>query len=167
MSIFFPHWDFHRIYEIPTEFFRLRGVKVALLDVDNTLTTHDNPIPHEEVLGWLERQRKGGLRLMILSNNTQERVAPFAEGLGLEYIADARKPLGGPLRRALERMGVRPEETAVIGDQIFTDILCARLAGCTAVLVEPMEAEPMIFFRFKRALERPILRAYRKRKERG
>ena len=167
MSVFFPHADFKRIYEIPTEFFQQWGLTVALLDVDNTLTTHDNPTPHKEVLGWLERQRNSGLRLMILSNNTEERVAPFAEGLGLEYIADAHKPLGGPLRQDLGKLGVRPEETAVIGDQIFTDILCARLAGCTAVLVEPMEPEPMAFFRVKRTLERPILRAYRKRKGRG
>ena len=53
MSIFYPDHDFRRIYEIPASFFVERGIKVLLLDVDNTLTTHDNPIPHERVwIGW-------------------------------------------------------------------------------------------------------------------
>lgn len=167
MSVFYPHCDFRRIYDIPVSFWRERGITALLLDVDNTLTTHNNPQPHEKILDWLARQRDAGLRLMILSNNHEERVRPFAQHLGLEYIASAAKPLPGRLRRALAALGVRPEETALIGDQIFTDILCGRLAGCLSVLVEPMEPEESAFFRAKRRLETVVLRRYRKAKEKS
>ena len=165
MSFFYPHYDFKRIYQISSEFWQQQGITALLLDVDNTLTTHDNPVPHEQVLEWLDIQRDAGLRLMILSNNHPDRVRPFAQMLGLEYIADAAKPLPWHLRRALAELGVKPSQTALIGDQIFTDILCGRLTGCTAVLVEPMEPESSRFFRFKRKLEIGILKRYRAHKE--
>ncbi|MEA5012579.1 MAG: YqeG family HAD IIIA-type phosphatase [Angelakisella sp.] len=165
MSVFYPHYDFKRVYMIPSEFWQHKGITALLLDVDNTLTTHDNPIPHDEVLNWLEQQRNAGLRLMILSNNHEERVRSFAQKLGLEYIADAAKPLPWHLKHALKKLGVSPSQTALIGDQIFTDILCGRLTGCTTVLVEPMESETSRFFRFKRKLEIGILKQYRRSKE--
>ena len=78
--------------------------------------------------------------------------------IGLGCIANAKKPLGGGVRRALARLGAKKSELAVVGYQIFTDVLCARLAGVTSVLVDPIELETFPFFRFKRALERLILR---------
>ena len=101
---------------------------------------------------------------MVLSNNHEARVAPFAQGLGLEYLSDAAKPLPGQVRKALQKMGVTHREAAIIGDQIFTDVLCGRLAGCLAILVEPMELENFGFFKVKRALEKGILRRYRRRR---
>ena len=162
MSIFYPDIDVKRIYDIPASFFTERGVRLLFLDVDNTLTTHNNPVPHEKILNWLEEQRRAGLRLMILSNNHEARVAPFAQGLGLEYLSDAAKPLPGRVRRMLRELGMRSDEAALIGDQIFTDVLCGRLTGCLTILVEPMEPEGFGFFKIKRALEKGILRRYRK-----
>ena len=57
MSIFYPHFFFRRIYEIPLDFFQERGIRALLIDVDNTLTTDNNPVPHEKVLDWLDGQR--------------------------------------------------------------------------------------------------------------
>ena len=78
MSIFYPDYSYQRVYQIPARLFLEKGIRALLLDVDNTLTTDNNPVPHQEVLGWLEQQRQAGLRLLVLSNNHQERVAPFA-----------------------------------------------------------------------------------------
>ena len=160
MSIFYPHFFFRRIYEIPLDFFQERGIRALLIDVDNTLTTDNNPVPHEKVLDWLDGQRARGMKLLAFSNNHEVRVAPFAKALGLGYIADAAKPLTGRVKRSLREMGVGCSEAAVIGDQIFTDVLCARLSGCTAVLVEPMKPEGYSFYVVKRKLEAPILRRY-------
>lgn len=167
MSIFHPDHLFRRIYEIPTDFFVRRGVKVLLIDVDNTLTTDNNPTPHQEVLAWLDTQRRAGLELMAFSNNSEARVAPFARQLGLDYVADAQKPLPGRVKAALAGMGVDRRQAAIIGDQLFTDILCGRLVGCTTVLVEPMERENYGFYRVKRPLEERILRSYRARRQGG
>ncbi len=160
MSLFFPDYSFRRVYEIPSRFFLEQGVRVLLLDVDNTLTTHDNPTPHREVLAWLDAQREAGLRLFLLSNNTPERVAPFAQKIGLEFIARAKKPLPFPLWRTLKGMGIPPRQAAIIGDQIFTDVLCGRLSRCLSVLVEPMEEEDWGFLATKRRWEKQVLRRY-------
>ena len=163
MSLLYPDYSFRRIYEIPTRFFLEQGIRVLFLDVDNTLTTHDNPVPHERIRDWLAEQREAGLRLLVLSNNTGERVAPFARGLGLEFVADAKKPLPFPLWRALKEMEISPGAAAVVGDQIFTDILCGRLAGCTSILVEYMEEEGYGFYVTKRRWEKRVLKHYRPR----
>lgn len=160
MSIFYPNYSYRRVYEVPTRFFLDQGIRVLLLDVDNTLTTDNNPVPHEKVRDWLEEQRRAGLRLLVLSNNHEERVAPFARQLGLEYVADAKKPLPFPLWKVLKEMGIPPEQAAIIGDQIFTDILCGRLAGCTTVLVEYMEPENYGLYPLKRRWEKRVLKRY-------
>ena len=160
MSVFHPIFRFHRIYEIQPEWLREYGISVLLLDVDNTLTTHDNPDVPNEVRSWIERMRAAKIRLMILSNNNQERVEPFAQKLGIGCIANAKKPLGDGVRRTREALGVSNGEIAIVGDQIFTDVLCANLAGVWSVLVEPMELESFPFFKVKRALERVVLKDY-------
>lgn len=161
MSIFYPDYSFRRVYEIPARFFLDRGIEALLLDVDNTLTTDNNPVPHEKVQEWLTEQKQAGLRLLVLSNNHEERVAPFARGLGLEYIAEARKPLPFRAWKALKGMRLSPRQAAVIGDQIFTDILCGRLAGCLSVMVEYMEEEGYGFYVTKRRWEKRVLRRYK------
>lgn len=166
MFILYPHSIFHRIYDIPADYFREKGITTLLLDIDNTLTGDNDPMPNAQALEWLEVQHQAGMRLMVLSNNYERRVKPFAESLGLEYIAEARKPFPGNLKKALSQLGVETQETAVIGDQIFTDILCARLAGCLAVLVEPMAIENYGFYRVKRRLEIPVLKGARRRLKR-
>lgn len=167
MAIFHPDHLFRRVYEIPTDFFVRQGVKVLLIDVDNTLTTDNSPTPHGKVLAWLDAQRAAGVQLMAFSNNHEPRVAPFARQLGLGYVADAGKPLPGRVREVLAQMEVSHQEAAIIGDQLFTDILCGRLVGCTTVLVEPMEQENYGFYRVKRPLEEWILRRYRARRREG
>lgn len=165
MSLLKPHFQFQRIYDIPVDFWKERGITALLLDVDNTLTTHNNPQPHANALAWLELQRQSGIRLMILSNNSKRRIEPFAQVLQVGYIASAAKPFPRRLRHALRQLGVRPEETAIIGDQLFTDVLCGRLAGCLSVLVEPFASEHHPFFRLKRWLERGILGSGEKSKK--
>jgi len=164
MSIFHPQYDFHRIEEIPCSFFTEHGIKALLLDVDNTLTADNSQELRSAVQEWLTAQKEAGLHLFVLSNNSEERVAPFAKAIGLDYIAKAGKPLTRHVRGRLKAFGVTPQQTALIGDQLFTDILCGNLSGCLSVLVEPYAEEGYGFFRIKRLLEKPILRRYYKKK---
>lgn len=91
MAVFQPDYRFRRAWDIPPEWLRDKGITVLLLDVDNTLTTHDNPDVADGVHGWLARMRAAGVRLFILSNNHPDRVEPFAEKLGVGCIAEDRK----------------------------------------------------------------------------
>ncbi len=138
------------------------NIKVLLLDVDNTLTTHNNPEVPIEVMRWLQKVNAAGIRLLILSNNKAKRVAPFAKKLGIGYIANAAKPLCFGVLRAVKRLQADRNHLAMVGDQLFTDVLCAKSAGVTSILVEPIEKEPFLFLRIKRRLERVVLQNYNK-----
>ncbi len=96
--------------------------------------------------------------MIVLSNNKPQRVEPFAKILGLEFIADGAKPLKKGYRRCSQALGIPCEQLCMVGDQIFTDILGGRRAGCKTVLVEPIQHEQMWFFRLKRTLEGWLLR---------
>ena len=169
MALFFPTLYRRRITDVTAEDLHRLDVKALLLDVDNTLTTHDAPDLTDEVKSWLAERQADGFVLLIVSNNREERVAPFAEKIGLPYYAHARKPLPFGFRAAAKQAGVHRKQCVVIGDQIFTDMLGANLAGIPSVLLEPIQMETQQkFIVFKRKIEKPMLnsRRQRRRKER-
>lgn len=111
------------------------NIKGLILDLDNTLTTHDNPIPAQNVDRWLDEMRKNNIKMMIVSNNHYERVKPFADNLGLEFVCEGKKPLSKGFNEAQKRMGIPFENIAAVGDQIFTDILGANLRRIKSIYV--------------------------------
>ncbi|MBR2319969.1 MAG: YqeG family HAD IIIA-type phosphatase [Clostridia bacterium] len=167
--MFFPTLYRRRITDVTAEDLRRLGVKALLLDVDNTLTTHDAPDLTDGVKTWLADMQAAGFSLIIVSNNRAERVAPFAEKIGLPYYAHARKPLPFGFRAAAKQAGVHRKQCVVIGDQLFTDMLGANLAGMRSILLEPIQPETQQkFIVFKRKVEKPMLNSRRqqRRKER-
>jgi 4-nitrophenyl phosphatase len=53
------------------------------------------------------------------------------------------KPAPTLLQVALERIGSRPEEAAMVGDQLGTDIAAGRAAGMSTILVEGTPGRPV------------------------
>ena len=160
MAIFRPTYALKKITDITPSALKKRGIKALVLDVDNTLTTHNNPAPAEGVPEWIEEMKSAGIKLIIVSNNNAERVTPFAEMLGLHFVPNGAKPLPVGFKRAaaeLRALGVPKNRIAAVGDQIFTDILGANLAGIRSIFVYPIEPETSLPFRFKRAVEKPLL----------
>ncbi len=152
-------FSFRKTVHISPDFLIKHGIKGLILDVDNTLTTHDDPVPAEGIVQWLDSLRDRGIKLMILSNNHPERVTPFAKLLGLDCVCDGAKPLKKGYVQAMKKMGLTPEETAGVGDQLFTDIWGAKAAGIRSIYVQPIatEGKDKRFIRFKRVMERPFL----------
>ncbi len=147
-----------RLTDLTADELRRMGVRGLLLDVDNTLTPHDDPHVSDAVRCWLSDRIKEGFLLTVVSNNREERVAPFARMIGLPFTAHARKPLPSGFWRAASSLGLSRGQCLVIGDQIFTDIAGANLAGMRSVQLLPIVPEKkQRFIRFKRRLERPIL----------
>jgi len=142
-------------------------IKGILLDVDNTMTSHGNPEPLEGVLEWSKEIRAAGIQLIIVSNNTRERVDAFAGLFGLPYISRGLKPLPFGFFRARKRMGLRRREVAAVGDQIFTDVLGAHLAGVKAILLTPVQPERSRSFRIRRHFEKGLIRRYHNRSGEG
>ena len=156
--IFKPFYVFKTVTEITTQFVDENNIKAMMLDLDNTLTTHNNPQPAEKVTDWIETMKNHGIKMMIVSNNTAERVDPFAKGLGLDFVPNGRKPLATGFKNAQKLMNIPFSETVIIGDQIFTDILGGNLKKVRTVYVSPIELETSFFFKLKRFLEKPFLR---------
>ena len=118
---------------------RAKGVKLVLADLDNTLVPYKVPVPNAEVVAWKQALEAEGIQLFILSNSRKPgRAQRFAEALGVPFQGHSGKPKKKGFLRALERMGAKPGETVIVGDQIFTDILGGNNAGVTPLLVEPI-----------------------------
>ncbi len=153
MKLFTPDFVFHSVIQITPEFLRDNGIKALVLDVDNTLTTHGNPTPGDGVLEWLDQMREAGISMTIVSNNSRERVKPFAEKLKLSFISRGCKPMTVGMTKACRVFELPPQEVAIVGDQLFTDMIGGRLKGMKCILTEPIQQEDGPFFRLKRKLE--------------
>lgn len=158
MGIFKPDYRFNSILDISPDFLRENGINALLLDVDNTLAHHFSQIPIDGLEMWLERIDKAGIKTMILSNARGSRVEPFAKKIGVDYTPKAMKPLPFKAWKSCSNMQVKSKNTAIIGDQLFTDMLCGTLSGITTILVTPMHEETGRLFKIKRGLERKILK---------
>ncbi|MBR5496185.1 MAG: YqeG family HAD IIIA-type phosphatase [Oscillospiraceae bacterium] len=163
MALFTPDIMLNKITDIDLSLFEKWGIKGVVLDIDNTLTLHDHPTPAEGVVQWLDNMKQNGIKFTVASNNTKERVAPFAQKLGVGFEARSCKPLTFGLTRACKHFGLKPREVAIIGDQIFTDILGGNLKGLKTILVVPFEHEKGPFFKLKRKLEKPIIYIYNRK----
>jgi len=140
-----------------------RGIVALVLDVDNTLTGDGSQQLDDSVRRWLDTMRTAGVSLTVVSNNTAARVRPFAEKLGLGWVALACKPLPFGLIAARRRLGVAKHQMAMVGDQLFTDRLAAGLYGIPALSVLPRTpVEKSAGVRLKRKLEPHFLSKYYK-----
>lgn len=158
-----PDYYFDTFDQASAMFLTSIGVKGILLDVDNTLEPYENPLPTEKVINWFCTLRKAGISAAIVSNNNKERIELFSKDLGLPAYYKAKKPFKKSLLMAMADIGTTPEETIFMGDQIFTDVLAAKNAGIRAILVPPIKDKTDVFTKFKRLLEIPVLKKYRKK----
>ncbi len=159
-----PELYFDDIYSITPRLLSDRGIDAVILDIDNTLVPYEIAEPTEEVRAWLSALNSAGIKAAFVSNNHPPRVELFNRTLGLLAFPDSKKPLKRSCRTALKALGADPKRTAVIGDQIFTDVLAGRLSGLAcAILVKPIKDKTDLLTRFKRKLEIPILKKYARR----
>ena len=152
-----PHHRFYRVTEITPEFLNKNGIKGLLLDVDNTLSTHKGQELVDNLPKWIETMKAGGIRLTIISNAAKERLVPFAAKIGLQFVHRAAKPLFWGYVLGAKRLGLKIKETAIVGDQLFTDIMGANLIGMPNILVEPILLETGKSFIVRRRWEKKIL----------
>ena len=135
-----PDYLFDSIYDIDIPRLRARGITLLLADLDNTLVTYKEKTPTDEVRAWKDELEKAGVTLFLLSNSRKPgRAQRFAQALGIPYEGHAGKPKSGGFHRAMTRMGAAPEQTAIVGDQIFTDIWGGNNAKVLTILVKPIQ----------------------------
>ena len=148
-----PEYIFKKIECIHPDFLAAHGIRALVLDVDNTLTGDNSQVLEPSVQAWLDEMRAAGISLTIVSNNTAKRVRPFAERVGLAWVPLACKPLPVGLAVARRRLGVRKNQMAMVGDQIFTDRLAAGLYGIPCLYTMPRGGDHQRGVQFKRRFE--------------
>ncbi len=159
--IFKPHIKRERITDISISDIRSLGVKALLLDVDNTMSTHGGQILTEGLTEWIEQMQQNGVKLIVLSNAKKSRVQPFAEKISLPFIHLGLKPLPFGYFRAAKALGEKCKVVAIVGDQLFTDMLGGWFSGTKKILLTPILLEDKPSFKIRRRLEKILLTRYK------
>ena len=154
-----PDYYVDSVLDIPYDTLWKKNIRGLIYDIDNTLAFFDRPQVSAKVAVMLKRVEKMGFRICLLTNNTRKRLAQF-DPLGLDGFANALKPLTGGVVLAMRRMGTLPAHTAIIGDQLFSDVWAGKRARITTVLVKPMTQKDFFFVKWKRFFENRLLRRY-------
>lgn len=158
MKFLTPKMYAESVFEINLKKLKENGIEGLIIDIDNTLVAWDIKYASENTLIWLKSLLDEGFQVCLVSNNTEDRVVKFNEELKLPAIHRANKPRRGAFRRAMQKMGTSINSTAIIGDQIFTDILGGNRMGIYTVLVVPIESKEFWWTTLVRRVERHVLR---------
>jgi len=149
-----PFCHASNIYEVNLDFFVKHGVKYLFIDLDNTLDSYRqlSPLPHACKLK--EDLSKLGIELIIVSNNTSNRVSNYANDLGVRYFSGVRKPFAFKLNRIIKQYNMKLDEIMMVGDQVVTDIQAANGAHVRSILVDKLVEEDQPTTRFNRIFDR-------------
>lgn len=159
INLLTPDFYFDSIFSLNLDKLHKKNIKGLIIDIDNTLVSWDIKQAEENTIEWLLNLQKEGFKVCLVSNNTEERVVKFNEKLQLPAIHRAAKPRTTGFKKAMQIMGTSVENTAIIGDQIFTDILGGNRMKLTTVLLVPIEGQEFWWTTFVRKIERHVLKA--------
>lgn len=133
-----PSRAVHDIYEVTPESLREQGISLLLMDLDNTLSPYEVDEATPALKKWIQTLKDGGIEPFLFSNNKGDRPEMFSKQLGVEFVKLARKPHQEVLGEVLQKKGADVTSTAIIGDQIYTDVLCGTIAGIYSIVVRPI-----------------------------
>lgn len=158
MSLFSSNKILKRITQITPELLGEMGIEALLVDVDNTLSTHHGTVLIDGLLDWIELMHNNGVKLIVVSNSKYKRIKPFAQKIGLPFVSLACKPLPFGYSKGVKMTGHNKKNCAIVGDQIFTDVLGANVYGIKSILVRPVKLESGLSFKIRRYFEKKILK---------
>ena len=133
-----------------------KGIRLLMLDFDNTILPYTTSIPDEKTEQWIQMVKASGIALCVVSNSRKMRARDFCRLRGIGCIRNARKPFSGGICACLEKYNVASKEAALVGDQIFTDILGANCAGVHSILVKPINNHNF-WLKLRHILEKPFI----------
>lgn len=163
--LIYPKTYLEKATDIKEEFLLENNIKGIILDVDNTLIYYNKELLKDADV-WCKNLAEKGIKFCIVSNsNKKEKVKMVANKLNIPYISFGMKPLKRGLNKAKRIMGLPSENIAVVGDQIFTDVIGANRSGMFSILVKPLETKDIFITKIKRPLEEAVIRKYLKHKE--
>ena len=158
-----PDYMFRAFDEITPAFLTALGITAVLADIDNTLAPYEQPEPDERIKGWIASLAAAGIGIAFVSNNDWERVNLFNATLGVPAYAKSGKPFKKNLVKAMNDLGGTRQTTVMLGDQLLTDALAGHNLGVKCIIVPPIRDKKSAFFRFKRWLEKPTVKKFKRK----
>ena len=160
---FLPYVITEKLTDLTPEFLRQNDIRLLMLDFDNTIVPYTTSAPTREMTDWLCMMNGSDIPMCVVSNSRNDRVKKFCAEYGLDCITHAAKPGGRGIRQCLEKYGIPAEQTALVGDQIFTDTLGANGCGVRPILVKAINNHNF-WLKARHVLEKPFIFAARKRR---
>ena len=160
---FFPTVITEALPDLSPEFLRERGIRLLMMDFDNTIVPYTTNIPTEKMENWLRMMVQSDIQLCVVSNSKRDRVRIFCGKYGIPVITHAKKPGTKGIRECLAKFGIDPKEAAIVGDQIFTDTLGGNRAGVSTILVRAIDNHN-IWLKLRHVAELPFIFAAGKRR---
>lgn len=151
------------VTDLTPELLQKRGVRLLMLDFDNTLLPYTTDTPTAEVAAWLDAMKQSGILLCVVSNSRKERVKIFCKKYDIPCITHARKPFSRGVRECLKQFPLKPGECALVGDQIYTDTLGANSLGVQSILVSAIHNHT-IWLKLRHVAELPWIALAGKRR---
>ncbi len=152
----YPDAYFERVEDINVEFLNKNKIKALLLDVDNTLVDHTKKI-NQSIIKWVKELKGQGVKLYILSNtNDKEKMENIVKQIDIPYHLFAMKPLRRGFKKVQKKLGEKSENIAMVGDQIFTDVIGGKRCNMYTILVEPINEKDFWYTAWKRPIENKI-----------
>ncbi|PYG87037.1 hypothetical protein LY28_02420 [Ruminiclostridium sufflavum DSM 19573] len=157
---YYPDLYFDSIRHIDIKMLKQKGIKGLILDIDNTLVPMHSKDADDNAVSWIEELKIEGFKVCILSNASEKRVVRFNKAIAVTAIHRAYKPSGRAFLNAAGIMGLEPENIAVVGDQLFTDIIGGNKVNMLTILVKPIDRKEILFVRLKRIPEKLVLNSF-------
>jgi uncharacterized protein len=153
-----PDFRVDNVTLLTPEVLKAQGISALMLDLDDTLVASHTQIMSEDFRVWLESLKAADIALLLLSNGSPKRVRYWSKELGITGLALVGKPCSFAYQRGLKKLGKPAQHTAMVGDQLFTDVLGAKRLGIKSFLVNPLSPGGLPHTRMARKLERMILK---------
>jgi len=160
-KLFCPQLSVTSLYDIDMEMLQHRGIKGIIFDVDNTIIPWDSQAMSSEIIQWLNNVLATGFKICLVSNNMDKRVREIAEIFNIPFVARAYKPAKSGFRQAIRAMCLAENQVAVVGDQLFTDILGGNSLGLFTIWTTPLSTKEFIGTRITRRLEKMAVKILR------
>lgn len=151
------------VTDLSPELLRQYGIRLLMLDFDNTIVPYTTDIPTPTMERWLNTMLSSNVTVCVVSNSKRQRVPAFCTQYGLPYITHAKKPFSRGIRECLARYEIPAAQCALVGDQIFTDVLGANCAGVKAILVKAIDNHN-IWLKLRHVAELPFILLAQKRR---
>lgn len=168
MKVFIPNMYKKSIFDIDYSKLKDKGINCILFDLDNTILLVDEKKIHDDVFSLFTKLKKI-FKIAIISNNKKKRISEICKPLGISFVSSAMKPFSKGFKKIMKKLDVKKEETAIIGDQIMTDILGGNRTGVFTILVDPLGKKDLKVTYINRFFEKRVINHYSKKNkfERG